>query len=244
MTLFKNYPWFWATFGFWCFAVTVGAWALIYSPFTNNDSSVISRFSTRINGEQAMTTFSLNQSDTPSSLENLTRRWEETGWKSLTPNTNLASLLLDLPKPYRSLLDPLIQVRVFQNPVSFRLLGLCLNAQSGKTYQWVSDVPLKALQTQGPAEVDFPLKPSSNAFDIFTLKTEAISASLWSIKTEANLPTVFAHIFSSQGFSGRMLNSADDEATYLLQKGSTRLFGVVRKQGPKMTISLMMFDKI
>ena len=243
MNIFNRYKWFCATLSFWFFAITVGAWALIYSPLSSN-TSVISKLSTNINGVEAKTTLSIGQSPTLTSLEILTRTWEEAGWKSLTSKTNLAGLLLELPKQYRSLLDPLIQVRVFRNSDSFRLLGLLLDARSGKTYQWVSDVPQKALRAQGPAEVDFPLKPPFTAFDIFTLRTEAISTSMWSINTERDLSTAFAHIFSSQGFAGRMLNNDKAEVAYLLQKGSTRLLASVHKDGKKMTISLMRFDKI
>lgn len=243
MNRLRSYKWFWGTLAVWLFSFTVSAWALIYSTFHLNPQT-ISKFSCEINGYQTQVEFSSTRGKMDLSMESLTKKWQEKGWVNITTKINLAGVLLGVPKQYQPQLDPLLQIRAFQKAGSLRMLGLWFDGQSNQTYQWVSDMPQEALQAQDPARMDFPLKPPTQAFGLLNIKTKKMSVCLWSVKTVGEPGPFFAQIASAQGFSARSLSGSGDETSYLLQKGSTRLIGVAKKEGNKTTISLMALNQI
>jgi hypothetical protein len=238
----KNYKWFWITFCGWCFITTMGAWALIFSPF-HSSSKKISEFQVEINGYQGQNQVLTSSAPIDRSLKELTGQWEGEGWKSLTNNLNLAPILMNIPKNYEKLASSLIQLQIFQKNGDYRLLGLLNDVNSNQTYQWIDEVPKKALQGQDPSKVEFPLKPPQNASNILTVKSEKIETCSWSFLTNSNIEDQFIHTYASQGFSGRTWSKQPGESIYILQRGSVKLLATLNQSGGKNIISLVKLKK-
>ena len=238
-----NYKWFWITIGAWCFIATVGAWALIYSPF-QLDTRLISEFSTEINKSINKNQIYLISSPMGLSLETVTEKWEAKGWKNMSGRINLAAALLNMPKEYYQYFNQLVQIRAFESEDSFRILGLLTAGNGGETYQWVSEIPKKSLESQDPSNVDFPLKPPPESLNALTVKTKDMETSIWSLDSKLNVVEMFSRAYSAQGFSGRLLSKKNDESFFILRKGSIKLLALVSDNGKKSTILLAKIYKI
>lgn len=238
-----KFKWFWMTFVCWCLLGVVGAWALIYSPFSFS-SKKVAEFKAEINGETAESQILVSSASLGSSLDALNEKWRNEGWNRVSENLNLASVLLDMPKKYTGVLDSIVQVQMFQNKDSCRLLGLWNDFNDNQTYEWVTDVPQKAIKSPKPSEVDFPLKPPAGAINVLTVKSRKTEICSWSLASPKESPTQFTNIFALEGFSSRLWSTQPGEWVYILQRSSTKLLAVVQMEGEKKSISLVKLDKI
>lgn len=238
-----QYKWFWITFCGWCFTAAVGAWALIFSPFHLN-SKKISEFSSEVNGTVGINQILVCASPLPESLRATTQQWQSEGWKCTTGTLNLAPLLLKSSKENWAGLDSLAQLRIFQKGDSYRLLGLLSDFNDNQTYEWIAEVPKKALKSLKPSEVDFPLKPPSTALDIRTVKSKKIETCMWSLRSPKKPDAQFMDTYASQGFSGRLWSKQNRESIYILRRGTLRLLAVVEAGNKKSSISVVKLDKI
>lgn len=238
-----KFKWFWITFLGWCLIGAASAWALIYSPF-RFDTKTISEFGAEINGYKAKSQIRVSTSSLGASLNSLSEELEEAGWKCVSRKLNLASILLGNPQNFKKSLDSLVQVQMFQNKDSYRLLGLWCDYNDHQTYQWVTDIPQKALKSQKSSDVDFPLKPPVDAFNVLTIKTEKMEACSWALAASQRPLARFSNIYTSEGFSGRLWSEKPGEAVYILRRGSVKLLAVIQTETTKNNlISLVKLDK-
>lgn len=238
----SQYKWFWLTFCGWCFIVSVGGWALISSPFHLN-SEKISEFSVQVNGAAEVHQILVCHSPLQESLRAISRQWQNDGWKCVTGTLNVAAIALKLPQGARSGLDSLAQLRVFQKGSLFRLLGLLSDFDDEQVYEWVVEVPQRALKNLKPSEVDFPLKPPSNALGIMDIKFEKIEACSWLLQSSKNPDLEFTSTYSAQGFSGRLWSKQDRKSIYILHRGFLRLLAVVEPEKEKNLVSVVKLGK-
>jgi hypothetical protein len=238
----KNHKWFWMTFGAWCFIATMGAWALIFSPFHLNLKK-ISEFQVKINGYSSKSQVLTTSAPIDRSLNAITRQWESEGWKSLTNNLNFAPILMNIPEKYENLASTLVQLQIFQKNEDYRLLGLLNDVNDNQTYQWIDEVPKKAIKGQDPSKIEFPLKPPQNASNVFTIKSEKVETCSWSLPAGPRIENQFIHTYASQGFNGRIWSRRTGESTYILQRGSIKLLAVLDQSGNKNIISLVKLNK-
>lgn len=238
----KNYKWFWMTFGGWCFITTMGAWALIFSPFHLN-SKRISEFQVEINGYSALNQVLTSSFPIDRSLKAITGQWESEGWKSITNNFNMAPILMNIPEKYEKLASSLVQLQMFEKNGDYRLLGLLNDMNSNQTYQWINEFPKKAIRGQDPSKVEFPLKPPQTASNVFTIKSEKVKTCSWSVPVSFRIEDQFIHTYALQGFSGRVWSKRTGESIYILQRGSVKLLAVLNQSGNKNIISLVQLNK-
>jgi len=237
----KDQKWFWLTFGTWCFITTVGAWALISSPF-HLDSKVISEYPLQFNGTVEKNRISVCASELDQSVVAIRQEWQKEGWTCTTRNFDLFSLLMNPSPADRSLADKLARLLVFQNGANVRLLGLLRNYEDGQTYQWTAEMSQKAFEIKDPSQLDFPLKPPVNALNFFFIKSKKLECCTWSLPLSPDIENQFTTGYVSQGFSGRLWSRKSDESVYILKKGSTRLLGVIKRESQNNKISLVKFD--
>ncbi len=237
-----KFKWFWITFIVWCLLGGVGAWALIFSPFSFT-STKVTEFKAEINGGTAESQILVSSASLGSSLDSLTKEWQAEGWNRVSGNLNLASILLDMPKGYARVLDSIVQVQMFQSKDSFRLLGLWSDFNDHQTYEWVTDVPQKIMKSQKPADVDFPLKPPAKAANVLTIKSGKIEVCSWSLASQTESPAQFTSIFALEGFNSYLWSKQPGEWFYILNRGSIKLLAVVQTKGEENLISLVKLDK-
>jgi hypothetical protein len=204
---------------------------------------LISEFSVEVNKSTNKNKIFLNSSSISLSLEAETEKWEAKGWKNMTGKINLATALLNTPREYSEYLNQLVQVRAFENKESLRVLGLLATGNGRQAYQWVSEIPKKSLQPQDPSTVDFPLKPPPESFNVLTIKSKNIETLIWSLSSKTNIDETFSRVYSSQGFSGRLLAKQNAESFFILKRGSIKLLALVRDTGKNNTISLVKLNK-
>jgi hypothetical protein len=238
----KNRKWFWLTFGAWCFIASVGAWALIFSPFSW-ESKEISEFSLQVNGSIETHQIRLGSGSVKGTLDALTYQWEQEGWRCETRDVDLAAFMTNVPLEYEKAMASIVQLRVFKGKDSYRILGLLNDPEKDQTYQWIAEIPKAAVRGQNPSQTDFPLKPPVNAINVFTVKSEKMDASLWSFPRQKNTESQFVDIYVSQGFSGHLWARQSYDSVYILRKGSIRLLGIVDQGSKKNMISLVKLNK-
>ncbi len=241
--MFNRYKWFWITFCGWCFIATVGAWALIFSPF-HISTQKISDFSNKINGATEVNQILVCTSPLRESLKAITQQWQSEGWECTTGTLNLAPVMLKLPKENQSGMDSLAQLRLFQKGGFCRLLGLLGDFNDNQTYEWVAEIPQEAFKSPKPSEMDFPLKPPALASEIMDVKSGKIEICGWSLRPSKNPPLQFTQTYASQGFSGRLWSEQNGESVYFLHRGILRLLAVVETGPKKILISVMKLDKV
>lgn len=239
----ERYKWFWMTFLAWFFLGTLGASAMIFSPF-HLDLKEISTFKAKVNGVTDENRILVNSGGIEQNLDALSDQWRKEGWKSVSGNLNLANILLKTPHEYTGALASLVQLRTFENRDSFRLLGLMQDHQNGRTYQWVSEVPKTAIFPPGQNDINFPLMPPSTAMDLIHVETGKLELLTWTQPAEGAAEEGFVHLYASQGFSGRLWSMDPDGSTYLLQMGSTKLLAVIQGGDEEDTISVVKLSKI
>src|SRR5579859_4459284 len=187
--MMNKFKWFWITLTGWCVIGAVGARAIILSPF-HLDSKEIFESKAEINGVGAQSRLLASSASMDSSLVELLREWQAQGWNCVSGDMNLASVILGVPRKYEGFLDSLAQVRMLQNKDTYRLLGLWSDLDSHQTYQWITDVPRKALDRPDPSDVDFPLKPPMGAQGVLTVKlgkNKNMEVCSWSFSSSRNL---------------------------------------------------------
>lgn len=235
MTRFK---WFWITFSAWCLIATVGAWAVIYSPF-RLDSKKVCEFEAQINGKLVKSQILVTSTSLDLSLDGLTSQWQEQGFECVSKNINLASVLLKIPKKYWGALNSLAQIRMFQNNDDYRLLGLWSDPNDHQTYQWITDVPKGILKAQTTSTSSFPFRPPTNASNFMVIKTEKMETLMWCLPSGPKPDQELMNFSASQGFAGRLWSKRLNESVFLLQKGSLRLIATAEQDGNKNVFSLV-----
>jgi len=233
--LIKKHKWFFSTLSLWCLLSALGAWALIYSPFIPTRKS-LGDFAARINGVTARGSLYATDLAARPAVTRIMTDWNKEGWKET--GGNLAPVLLALPRNLDSSLSEILQVRIFHNRrlAAFRALALLTDANRGQTYEWVAEIPQKALQSPDPHSVDFPLNPSANAADIRQITVEKMAILYWVQPPGLDPTGFFQRLYASQGFSGRIYSREKFGATFILRRGSLKLFAMVQETADKSTI--------
>jgi hypothetical protein len=239
----RRYKWFWMTFFAWCLLGTVGAWALIFSPLYLN-SKKISEFTAQVNGSVTTSTILVDSAPISASLEVITKEWQKKGWKYVAGDLNLAPVILNIPKKHSKYLAPLVQLRVFQNKDSYRLLSLWNDLINHQTYQWITEAPQNVFKPQTPSTVVFPFKPPLEAANIVTVKSEKMETLLWTLPSQKDPETTFAHLYTSQGFCGQLWARQSCGKIYFLRKGPIKLLAIVKQKGMKNTTILVKLNKV
>ncbi len=220
----------------------MGAWALIFAPFHLN-SKKISEFQLKINGYPSQNQVLASSAPIDKSLNAITGQWESEGWKSQTNTINLAPILMNIPENYEKLASSLVQLQIFQKNGDYRLLGLFDNSNNNQTYQWIEEVPKKAIQSEDPSKVEFPLKPPQSALNVFTIKSKKIETCGWSFSSSSKIEDQFIHTYASEGFNGKIWSKHTGESVYILQRGTIKLLAVLNQSGNRNTISLVKLNK-
>lgn len=233
MRYFARYKWFWLTLGLWFTVGTFSAWALIFSPFHLN-LTTISEFSATVNGVEQIDRIFVSHTSPATDIGALTKEWQETGWVSASGGINLVNVILGTPSDQRPTIDRLAQLRLFRRKDRIRLLGT-LAAQGGQTYHWVSEMPTRAIERPDTTTIDLPLQPPMEATDIATVKMGGIQAIVFTIPNSFD----FHSLYLEQGFSSRDLPGHRDQEAYLLQKGGMKMMAVVEKTHGQSRVSLM-----
>ncbi len=124
------------------------------------------------------------------------------------------------------------------------MLGLLSDFNDNQTYEWIAEIPQKALKSPKPSEMDFPFKPPSPALDIMDVKSGKIEICRWSLMSSKDPNLQFSETYAAQGFSGRLWSKQNGESVYILQRGTLRLLAVVEADHEKILISVVKLDKV
>ncbi len=170
-------------------------------------------------------------------------QWEGEGWKCVSPNTNIASLLLGQPNDETNL-SSYVNMDEFQKKGHFRVIGQWNDQKESKTYECISEFPSFIFSTKGVSNNwDFPLKPPSDAFQPYCFKYKEQQIAAWTQPSNGNSDYRHKELFSSQGFTENQWFKHGRETVYILNKNAIELLAIILREDKKTEISLMKLNR-